>query len=423
MKSLLAGLKGSKFASGIAVLAGGAAVGQLILLAASPALTRLYTPADFATLGLYISILTIVVVGSSLRYELAIPVARSQPAAQVVVALCFLLLAVVTGIVTPVFAINWWYGFFWDERAAFFLMIFVPLGTMLVGTYQILSYWAIRQKQFALIARTKLYQAVMACAAQLGLGVLGVGLPGLLSGQLLGQASGSLSFAKLLARDPQARKGSLTWRRVLALARKYRAYAFVSLPASMLSSVTLNLPAIAMVTLYSGGVAGGFVLAQRVIATPLVVLGNAVAQAYYGTASELCRSNSGGLRILFVKTSMHLALVGLAPTLVILSFGEEIFSIVFGKEWNEAGLLARFMIVGFYFQFVVSPLSQSLNIIQRQRLHLIWGALRLSVIVLLILGAFFFSLEPLALVAVLSVTMAAFYAVLFFVCFVALKGF
>lgn len=52
----------SSFARNVAVLAGGTAVGQAIVVLASPILTRLYTPEDFGVLAVYTSFL-----GSSLR--------------------------------------------------------------------------------------------------------------------------------------------------------------------------------------------------------------------------------------------------------------------------------------------------------------------------------------------------------------------
>ncbi|MBC7345458.1 MAG: lipopolysaccharide biosynthesis protein, partial [Clostridia bacterium] len=52
-------LSKSSFARNVAVLAGGTAVGQAIVVLASPILTRLYTPGDFGVLAVYSSLLGI----------------------------------------------------------------------------------------------------------------------------------------------------------------------------------------------------------------------------------------------------------------------------------------------------------------------------------------------------------------------------
>jgi O-antigen/teichoic acid export membrane protein len=48
-------------------------LGQAITVLVSPILTRLYTPEDFGVFGVYASILGIVTVVASLRYEYALP--------------------------------------------------------------------------------------------------------------------------------------------------------------------------------------------------------------------------------------------------------------------------------------------------------------------------------------------------------------
>jgi O-antigen/teichoic acid export membrane protein len=64
----------SRFARNVAVVSAGSAMGQGLLIVSAPLLTRLYTPADFGVLAVYVSIVSILVVVASLRYEVAINV-------------------------------------------------------------------------------------------------------------------------------------------------------------------------------------------------------------------------------------------------------------------------------------------------------------------------------------------------------------
>jgi O-antigen/teichoic acid export membrane protein len=57
----------SSFARNVAVLVGGTAVGQAIVVLASPILTRLYTPEDFGVLAVYASLLGILSTVAALR--------------------------------------------------------------------------------------------------------------------------------------------------------------------------------------------------------------------------------------------------------------------------------------------------------------------------------------------------------------------
>src|SRR5262245_8313247 len=78
------------FGRSVSVLASGTAAGQALALLAAPLLTRLYSPADFGHLQLYVSIMTFAMLTSTWRYELAIllPKANEEAAEVLAVALC-----------------------------------------------------------------------------------------------------------------------------------------------------------------------------------------------------------------------------------------------------------------------------------------------------------------------------------------------
>ncbi len=80
MRGLRALLPKGRLGRAVAVLVTGTAFGQLIVLAASPLVTRLYTPADFGVLGVFSAFLGILGIAVTLRYELAIPLPRTTRA-------------------------------------------------------------------------------------------------------------------------------------------------------------------------------------------------------------------------------------------------------------------------------------------------------------------------------------------------------
>ena len=53
----------------VVTLASGTAIAQLLLVLAMPVLTRLYTPADYGTLAVYSSTLTVLLVLASDKYD------------------------------------------------------------------------------------------------------------------------------------------------------------------------------------------------------------------------------------------------------------------------------------------------------------------------------------------------------------------
>ena len=78
IRALRALLPKGRLRRAVAVSVTGTAFGQIIVLAASPLLTRLYTPEDFGILGVFSALLGILGIAVCLRYELAIPLAEDD---------------------------------------------------------------------------------------------------------------------------------------------------------------------------------------------------------------------------------------------------------------------------------------------------------------------------------------------------------
>ena len=138
MKKITAKLKqllpNNRFARSVSVLAGGTAAGQLIVIAASPILTRLYTPEDFGLLAVYAGILGILGVIANLRYQLAIPLPDSDEDAASIAALSLLVVVLIT--VLAAIAV-WLFGaelvHLLNTPALETYLWLVPVGIFLVG--------------------------------------------------------------------------------------------------------------------------------------------------------------------------------------------------------------------------------------------------------------------------------------------------
>jgi O-antigen/teichoic acid export membrane protein len=365
------------FARAVAVLAGGTAAAQVLSVAAAPVLTRLYTPTDFGLLGVFASILAIVSVVASARYEGALPLPRARSAATNLLVLSIGLAIAVGGVVGIL-------GFTVGDTVLGWLnaggllpyLWLLPLGVVGAGVYQALSYWAIRKKAYGVIARTSVSRAGSQLVVQVGVGALGQGPFGLLLGQFLGQAGGSGSLLRLVWREDRRALARVTLRRIRAVARRYRRFPIFLMGASFLNRAGQQLPALLLVALYDPRVAGWFALGQKVVAVPLRFIGTSVAQVYLGEAAELAQGDVGRLRALFRRTVVRLMVLAVVPVVILAVAGPFLFGLVFGQSWEEAGVYARLLSFMFLVQFAVTPVSQTLNVLERQDLQLRWDATR-----------------------------------------------
>jgi O-antigen/teichoic acid export membrane protein len=78
---------------------------------------------------------------------------------------------------------------------------------------------------------------------------------------------------------------------------------------------------------------------------------------------------------LFKRTSLWLFVIGLGPSIILAVFGESLFRVIFGHQWAIAGVLAALSTPWFLTQFVVSPLSRLVFVLNGQELKLIYDVI------------------------------------------------
>ncbi len=411
VRGLLDRLPGGRFTRSVGILSGGTALGQAIVIAVSPVLTRLYAPEDFGTLGVYASLLGLLAVAASLRYEFAIPLPEKDEDAAALVVLSLVIIPVTAsavGLAVWVFRAN---IVRWTNAPALGPYLWLlPVGVALMGVYQVFNYWAVRKGAFGRVARTRLSQAAAAVTTQLAL--FPFGPLGLLLSHVIGNAAGSSTLAAMAVRQDRRAFGAVDRRAVAFMAARYRRFPQVSTLSGVVNTGGLVLPVLMLAALFGPLVAGQFALVQRVVAWPMRFLGGAIGQVYFSESASALRTSPLALRSLFVRVSKHLALVAVVPMLVLLVAGPWLFPFVFGRDWISAGQFARLLAPMVAVQLVASPLSQTLNVLERQTWQLGWDILRLVLVVGSFVSAAFFDCAPVAAVAVYASAMFVGYVIL-----------
>jgi O-antigen/teichoic acid export membrane protein len=402
------------FGRAVVVLAGATAASQGLTVIATPVLTRLYDPAEFGALAAFISILTIILSVASLRYELAVPLASDDGLAANVLVVALIVVGIVAS-VTALVAIPLageiasWINVPDLER----FMWLLPLAVLAGGVYQGLSHWAIRRQDFKRIARTRVSQAIAQVSTQLALGILVAGPIGLLIGAVVGRFNGTGTLALAFWQKDKDVLEFINPAAMRAAASRYRRFPEISSGSALLNALGVQLPPLLLSVFYGAQVLGWFALGQRVIGLPMMIVGIAVAQVYFGHAAEYARTDIGKLRGLFYKTARRLAIGALIPILPLAVAGPWLFSHVFGPEWTEAGEYVRVLSVMYFVQFVAVPLGQTLNVFERLELQLFYDLVRLVLAAGAIIVAYALGWSPLAAVASYSVGMLVAYLLSF----------
>lgn len=388
------------FFKNVSVLVGGTAGAQIIGILSAPILTRLYEPDDFGLLAVFVSLIALFTVLSSLRYELAIPLPKSeQDAANLtVLGLCIVALTSVV-----VFALTGIFGqtivTIMDVKKLGEYLWILPLSVFFIGSYQVLSYWCIRQRKFGLIAKTKTRQSVVTAIIQLAGAQFGQVY--LIAGQVIGQSFGSFALIKNAFKYVEFRNVKISELRRLAI--RYKQFPLFSTPSGFLNAAGNQLPTLILAALFDVTAAGLFMLANKILMLPISMIGSSISNVFLSEAPKAQRENRlGGLvQRLFLK----LVDISLVPSIILLLLGPRIFEFIFGNEWKEAGVLASWMSIWLFFVFISSPLNNIFVVLEMQKKSLIFNGILLSARVsAIILGSL---TEDLVLtIAIYSVTSA-----------------
>jgi O-antigen/teichoic acid export membrane protein len=365
------------------MLVGGTASAQILLVLVSPILTRLYSPQDFGLLAVYASLLALINVVSSLRYGLAIPLPEYAEDAAHVVILC-LILIVFSGLLTGVLIL-----LFGDSIAKKLgvpilsdHLWLLPLGVLFAGAYTVFNYWGVRTKRFASIAATKLWQGIVTIVVQLTFYKLGS--IALLVGQVAGHGMGTTRLAAPAIATGEFKR--VTWRGVLSAASRYRRFPIYSTWEGFGSKAGVELPPILFASLFGPGAAGLYALSNRVLQLPVSLVGTAVGQVFFAEAAEARRT--GKIGSLVDKMHNILAHIGMGPSLILIVVAPDLFTVVFGADWREAGEFARWMTPWLYLVFVSSPLSTLFAVFEKQNQALVFQSILLaSRVSALVIGA------------------------------------
>lgn len=375
-----------EFNRNVLTLMTGTGLAQIIPLAVTPILTRIYSPEQFGVFALFVAAASSLSVVATGRYELAIMLPRKDVDAANIAALSVAINCCVSILLFGVVCL-------FDESIADALgnrsiapwLYLVPLAILLNGTYVNLNYWSNRKKLYVLMANRRVIQSGGMAAVQLGLGVLRGGAGGLVFGSLSGQALSVALMANMIHRQSPQLWRRIDRRRMLMLAKRYQNCAKFLVPAHTLSAFSMQFSTVLINATFGLTVSGLFMMAERVVGSPLSLVSGAIADVFRQQISQ-SYIDGKNCRHEFLSTLRKLAVIATPPFLVLMLFAPSLFAMLFGEKWRVSGEYAQLMCPMFFLRFICSPMSVVAIIAQKNRYELLWqGGLLLSLILAAVL--------------------------------------
>jgi len=395
---------------GMLTLALGSGIGKLIGVAAIPVLTRLYTPEDFGVLTVFSALVAILVPLVTLQYVLALPLPRHNGVAINLLSLSFLLILGLTSVLTVAF---WSLGT--PLLMAFSMEMLVPwwwlivLGVLATACYEMLTMWATRRRAYKIIAQTSVAQSTAGALLKISLGLAGYQSAGLLAGQIVAQAGGTIALLRGFLGEIKLNCRRISLGRMQKVAWGYRGFPLWRVPSQLLMIFSMQAPMLFIAAQYDARTTGQFGVAMMALAIPINLLGQSAGKALYGEASAIIKERPNDVAFMAIEVQKRLFLTAIIPALCLYFFGEMVFVAFLGEEWQKAGSFASVLSIAMTFQFASAPLVQLANLLAKQGAFFLISSLRVLGLVLVFWFSSVKSLQVDLTVIVYSLFMAFFY--------------
>ena len=371
MHPIIGRLKDHEYLRNVAVLASGTALAQVLVVAAAPILTRLYEPAAFGVLGMFIAILALISLVAAWRYELAIVLPKDDESAANIFALSCSIVALMTLLTALIMALagDWMARLLGGPEFAPIIW-WLPVAVFAGGLFNVFSYWATRRKNFRRLSISRISRSGGAAGTQIFAGLAGVGAAGLIGGNVAGLSLAAVVLGvQIYLEDRKLIYRAISIKKLKETALEHQKFPKYTVPQSMLNTVSQFLPVFLLTVLFDPTVAGLYWFTHRLLQTPTAVIGDAVGRVFYQRAVETYHER-GDILPTFTRTTLGLMAIAILPAVVIISVAPVLFDVIFGSAWGHAGVYAQWLIVSWFFGFINRPSTMLIPVLGLQRFFL-----------------------------------------------------
>ncbi|KKG29098.1 translocase [Methanosarcina mazei] len=360
--------KKTSFTSDVLTLVGGTTFAQILMILSAPILTRLYSPEDFGVWALYISITSIISVIACMRYDYSIMLPESDKDAVNLLGLSFLAVLIISILTLPAI----WYfkqpilNILNSPQMGNYLWLVTPF-VFVNGMFLALNSWNSRTKKFKRLSLARVSSSISTTGTQMGFGVSGNStVGGLIGGSIAGISVSTLVLGGQIWRDDKNLiKESIGWKKIYEGLIRYRKFPLIDSWSALMNTISWQLPSFLLASFFSPIVVGFYSLGFRLLQLPMSFIGGSISQVFFQRASRA--KSDGTLDSLVESVFRLLVVIGMFPILILTIVGSDVFTVIFGETWAEAGVYAQILSIWAFVWFISSPLSTIYVVMEKQQ--------------------------------------------------------
>jgi O-antigen/teichoic acid export membrane protein len=339
------------------ILISGTVIAQLISILLQPFLRRFFSPESFGIYSVYLSLIGIILAISSLRFDDAIVLPKTDKESANVLSLSlifsflfnflfFLIVLTKSGKIIT----------FLNLPSSFPVPVLyiIPLGAFLYNTYQCLNFWLVRKQKFYSVSVNKLLRRGSEGIAQVSFALIKRN-NGLIYSDIIGQTVNVITVLFQTANNGLTFK-TVSLKKMKYVFMKYQDFPKFNLIPAFMSTCSYMLPPIFINKYFSSESAGFFDLAKLLLSVPLALVATSFSSVLLQRVSEKFNKRESFINELR-PVILVVSLISLIEILAIIFFGENLFKLIGGETWIVSGKISKIMVWSFTFNFIVSTFT------------------------------------------------------------------
>lgn len=315
---------------------------QIIQVLTIPLVLNFYTPQEFGLYAVYSAVISVMVVISTGRYEMAVMVPKNREEARDLVILSCIVVSLFSSIV---FGMGYIVNLIYDIPMEYQIFLWsIPINIFFMGINQSFQFWFNRNNNFKIISQLRIIYAFFNAAALLLFGIYSIQ-----QGLILSSMIASLVNVIVILYLFSSNKYKISFKQMYRLMIIFKHYPLKGSVGAFLNSFSYSIENFLFPIIFGLYSAGNYFFASRILNTIKTYTSNNIWQVFISQVTG--KSNKEILNCMD-KYQEKLMVYLTVPMFSLIIFIGCLWPIVFGQKWHDA-LPYFFVISGFIYSNII----------------------------------------------------------------------
>lgn len=332
-------------------------------------IVRIYSPENFGTFVLYLTIASAISILATGKYEHAIILSDQPKQRSHIFNFCLKLSLRINGLILIFIVLYLWLCAYHTKTSPILLLL-IPVYAYFFAGLQLVRQVLISEKAFKRLSYLEVWRSIATGILQCLLFLYPE--TGLFIGAVLAQAFIFIIYINQLPKRTFL-PGFRFEEEELFLAKRYVNFPKYSVASEILNFTSSQLPILLIKPFFGANMLGQYSFPHRYLSMPVQLFSQSVSQVYVKEIQSM-KDNLQNLSKLSNSLFHRQVWLSLPPFAILMLWGEEIFGFLFGPTWAFAGQLAQYIAPWLFAVAVSSPLSSILIVLEKQRESLLFNS-------------------------------------------------